>query len=391
MTKLENMMNQLKAFISTMQSQLDADEIDNAAETKKKIDDLNAKIEMQKQIDELEKDEIRNNAVSHSESAESSEKGNATFIRAAIKKMIGKPVTEVEDALLLPTTSSPNGTNGEGYVLPQDIRTQVNRRIRDFKSFRSVLGEIITTCLTGSFVYEDLSNIAGLVDFTDGTEGTASEDPKFTKTSFSLKEKGALISLSNTLLTMTDNDLVSYIVDYFAKKAVITENDMAIATLKSNKTVKTLADYAALKSSINTDLDPASLYGTVIVTNQDGFNYLDSQLDGNGRPILQPDPTNPTVHRFMGYEVKVYSNSQLPSSAATSSADGYAPIFYGNLAEGVKFIDGPGISFAASTEAGFTKNVTIARIIEFVDVIQCDKSDKCYIYGQLKVADKTSS
>lgn len=390
MTKLENLINQLNAFVKTMQDQLDADETDKAAETKNKVDALISKIEMQKQIDSLEKDNIQNDPSGQAELNNNSEKTNATFIRAAIKKMTGKPVTEAENALLLPTTSSPDGANGEGYILPQDIRTQINKRIMDFKSFREAVGKITTTCLTGSFVYEDLSNIAGLVDFTDGTEGAVSEDPKFTKIAFSLKEKGALISLSNTLITMTDNDLVSYIVDYFAKKAVITENTMAITALKSNKTVKTLADYAALKASINTDLDPASLYGTVIVTNQDGFNLLDSQLDGNGRPILQPDPTIPTVKRFMGYEVKVYSNSQLPSTAATASKDGYAPIFYGNLTEGVKFVDGPGISFATSTEAGFTKNVTIARIIEFVDVVQCDKSDKCYIYGQLKVADKTA-
>ena len=390
MTKLENLMNQLNTFIKTMQDQLDADETDKAAETKDKVDALITKIKIQKQIDSLEKDNIQNTPNNQTETNNNSEKTNATFIRAAIKKMTGKPVTEAENALLLPTTSSPDGANGEGYILPQDIRTQINKRIMDFKSFREIAGQITTTCLTGSFVYEDLSNIAGLVDFTDGTEGAVSEDPKFTKIAFSLNEKGALISLSNTLITMTDNDLVSYIVDYFAKKAVITENTMAIAALKSNKTVKTLADYAALKASINTDLDPASLYGTVIVTNQDGFNLLDSQLDVNGRPILQPDPTNPTVKRFMGYEVKVYSNSQLTSSAATASKDGYAPIFYGNLTEGVKFVDGPGISFATSTEAGFTKNVTIARIIEFVDVVQCDKSDKCYIYGQLKVADKTA-
>ena len=35
MTKLENLMNQLNAFIKTMQDQLDADETDKAAETKK--------------------------------------------------------------------------------------------------------------------------------------------------------------------------------------------------------------------------------------------------------------------------------------------------------------------------------------------------------------------
>ncbi|MGQ0455225.1 phage major capsid protein [Bacillus sp. SS-TM] len=30
------------------------------------------------------------------------------------------------------------------------------------------------------------------------------------------------------------------------------------------------------------------------MTNQDGFNYLDQLEDKDGRPLLQPDPTNPT-------------------------------------------------------------------------------------------------
>ena len=40
------------------------------------------------------------------------------------------------------------------------------------------------------------------------------------------------------------------------------------------------------------------------------------------------------------------------------------------------------VAFATSTEAGFMSNTTIARLIEFIDVVQCDKSDKCYIYGE---------
>ena len=62
------------------------------------------------------------------------------------------------------------------------------------------------------------------------------------------------------------------------------------------------------------------------------------------------------------------------------------PIFYGALSEAIKFCDLSGlISFATSKEAGFMSNTTIARLIEFIDVIQVDKSDKCYIYGEFDV------
>ena len=81
----------------------------------------------------------------------------------------------------------------------------------------------------------------------------------------------------------------------------------------------------------------------------------------------------------------------MPSSAATTTAAGYAPIFYGNLEEGCKFVDMGGTYFAASQEAGFMSNTTVARLIEFVTVVQCDSSDKCYCYGQLQVEDQRVS
>lgn len=389
MTKLEQMQNKLSQLIKDMQNKLDADDIEGATAVRDEIKTLQDKISAQIFIDEATQNELKTKTV-NTTPADSQTKENASYIRACIKKFTNKPLTEVENALLLPTTSAVNGANGEGYLLPQDIQTRINKRVRDFRSFRSVLGYIKTNALKGAFPFENLDNLTGLVDFADGTNGTLSNDLSFTQITFALAEKGAFIQLSNTLISLTDNDLIAYIVEVFAKKAVITENAMAIAGLQSNKTVKTLIDWKKLKSSINKDLDPAALYNTVIVTNQDGFDYLDSQLDENGRPVMQPDISQPTVRRFMGFPVIVFSNAQLPSSAATSSAAGFAPIYYGDLEDAVKFVDLGATSFAASSEAGFMSNTTIARLIEFVTVVQCDSSDKCYCYGQLQVADKLS-
>ena len=390
MTKLENLLNKRENAKAKAQEFLDAGNVEKAREKIAEVRQLDEAIENQKQLDDLEKSQLQSVATENEKEGEKLTK-NANFIRAAIKKMTGKPVTEAENALLLPTTSSPTGENGEGYILPQDIQTKIHERIRQFRSMRDVIGSITTTALTGSLVYEDISAISGLTDFTDGTEIAESESPKFSQVKFSLKEKGAIIYLSNVLITMTDNDLVSYIVDYFAKKAVITENAMAFNALQKGKTVKTIADWKALKSSINKDLDPASLSSTVILTNQDGFEVLDSALDANGRPILQPDPANPTVKRFIGYEVIVFSNKNLPSTKATASKAGTAPIYYGNLEAGAKFVQANGTQFATDSSAGFTKNVTVARIIELIDCVQFDSSDECYICGQIEVEPKTGA
>ena len=385
MSKIEEMQAKLAILINTAQDYLDKDDLENADKVQKQAQELADKIEKQKALDKLS----ANIEVPQPTSTESTAKNdaaqtkeNASFIRAALKKLSGTKLTEAEDALLLPSTTYPNGANGEGYILPQDIRTKIKEKLRQFRSLREVCGYLKTTALTGSYP-SDNDETEGLIDFTDGTDGTYATDPVFSPVSWSLKEKGAFIKISNTLLSLTDNDLIAYIVRRFAKKAVITENAMAKAKLEANKTAKNLSGWAALKASINVDLDPGSLYNTKIVTNQDGFNALDQALDLNGRPVLQPDPTQPTRKLFMGYPIEVYSNAMIPSDTTNNAA----PIYYGDIEDGVQFVDLDNISFASSKEAGFMSNTTICRLIEWVDVVQADASDKCYCFGKLSLGE----
>ncbi|MBS4539820.1 phage major capsid protein [Clostridium sp. D2Q-11] len=357
------------------------DKLEDAEAKMEEVRKLQKKIELQKELEEEGEREIdtkiENRKVDDNMNENETRKvDTAAELRAIIKASMGKDITTEERALL--TT----GANGEGYLLPEDVRTKIHTLVRDYRSFREVLGYMPTIALSGSFPIEDFETVSELIDFTDGTDGSEANDIKFRNVSFALKQKGALIKLSNTLLSMTDNDLIDYVAKVFAKKAVITENKMAISALGTGKTVKSIADWKALKKSINIDLDEAVKYGLVIVTNQDGFDKLDSEVDSQGRPILQPDPTNPTQKRFMGYPIKVYSNSLLPTTGTTTLK---APLYYGNLEEAVKFVDNNKYAFATSAHAGFNSNSTMARVIEYVDVIQVDSSDKIYIAGTLTV------
>ena len=382
MSKIEEMQAKLAVIINTAQDYLDKDDLENADKMQKQAQELADKIEKQKALDKLSAGIEAPQATEGTKDATKT-KENASFIRAALKKLSGTKLTEAEDALLLPSATYPNGANGEGYILPQDIRTKIHEKLRQFKSLREVCGYIKTTALTGSYPIENIDSINGLVDFTDGTDGQDATDFSYSTVGWSLKEKGAFIKVSNTLLALTDNDLIAYIVRVFAKKAVITENAMAKAKLEANKTAKSLSGWEALKASINVDLDPAVLYNTKIITNQDGFNVLDQALDLNGRAVLQPDPTQPTRKLFMGYPIEVYSNAMLPSD----STNNVAPIYYGNIEDGVQFVDLDNIAFASSKEAGFMSNTTICRLIEWVDVVQADASDKCYCFGKLALGE----
>ena len=308
MKRIDELKNQFETAKAAAQEFLNEGKTEDAKAKMQEVKDLKAAIEIQEALDAEEMEAVANKINVVPGQTEDTAK-NANVLRAMIKASMGKRLTEAENALLVP--ASGEGTNGEGYLLPQDISTRIREKIRSYKSMRDVLGYIPTKALTGSFPVEAFDTLTGLVDFTDGTDGQEPDDVKFTTVKFALKEKGAIIKLSNTLLQMTDNDLIAYIENVFAKKAVITENAMAFAALKADKTAKEITDWKALKKSINVDLDEGVKYGCVIVTNQDGFNALDEALDDTGRPVLQPDPTNPTRRMFMGYPVHVFSNALL--------------------------------------------------------------------------------
>lgn len=378
MNKLQELKNKFVEVKNEAQELLDQGKIEEAKAKMKEIKNLKEQIDIQNEIDLSEIKDLEAGAMMQMK--EGITKNSADTIRAMVKKFTGQTMTEAENALLLPSEEHSNGVNGESYILPVDIRTRVVKKIREFRSLREVIGYMPVAALTGTFPVENFETVTGLVDFADGTDGVDSNDIKFTSVSFSLKEKAAFIKLSNTLLQLSDESLIEYVVNIFARKAVVTENAMIIAKLKEGKSPKALKTWQELKSSANVDLDPAAYNMGIYVTNQDGFDFLDKQLDTNNRPILQPDPTNSTKRLFNGKEVYVFSNSDLPT------AENKVPIFYGALSEAIKFCDLSGlISFATSKEAGFMSNTTIARLIEFIDVIQVDKSDKCYIYGEFDV------
>jgi len=303
-------------------------------------------------------------------------KESASGIRAMIKKTMGKGLTEAENALLV------GGANGEGYILPVEVITKITKLVRQYKSLSEVLGYMPVTALTGTFPVENFDTVTGLVDFADGTPIGDISDIKFKQVSFSLKEKAGFISLSNTLLGLTDNDLISYVAEVFAKKLVVTQNALGLSIIKTGKTTKALADWKALKKSINKDLNPAVLTNMSITMNQDAYDMLDSALDSYGRPVLQPSPTNATQRLFMGYPVNVFSNDMLPTTGTTTKV---APIIYGDLQDAVKFAGNGQYLFSSDKSVGFLSNVTVARIITYIDCIQIDSSDKSYVYGEITI------
>lgn len=297
--------------------------------------------------------------------------------RAFNKAILGKPMTE-EEMSYMPNVVDAAGTPGQvgatpakgGYLLPEEQFNRLLEYRRGLVALKN-LCEIIPVNRRSGSIPVLLDDTSELTNFDELNE-IAQKDIDFSQIAFDVKDYGEIIPSSNTLLEDIDIDLVSVIGRRFTRKAVRTENTKILALLKT-LTAAAITDYKGIKTALNKSLDPALLDGSVIVTNQDGFDYLDQIELDNGAPLLQPVLTDKTKKQFGGFEIVTLSNAQL---ATTSNK---IPFFVGNLSEFAKFFDRKLVTIDASEHAGFTKNALFLRAIERFDVAKADADAVKYL------------
>jgi HK97 family phage major capsid protein len=371
--------DQLKQQISAAQKEVRSlnndKKIKEAKEKLEEIRSLQDQLEVQLEVERLEDEEIRSKQ--NQQQQQQQRQGGAQNIEArmAFANVLRGKATPEERALV---TSSSN-TDG-GYLVPKDVSTQITELKRQYKSIREIIEVVPVGTESGSHPMEDLSTLSELVAFDDTTSGLPETNPKFTNIDWKVANYGAITPMARTFLQDETGGFLNYLIRFFAKKAVLTENKKAFAQMIVGKTAKAVSSLAALKKVFNVDLDPAIADLAVVVVNQSAFQWLD-ELEADGKPLLQPDPTQPTRKLLFGKVVHVFADRELPN---TTGATPKSIMFVGAMTEAVKLFDRGVYEVAISTEAGFTKNQHIARVIERFDVKQGDMG--AYVYVNLPVS-----
>ena len=224
---------------------------------------------------------------------------------------------------------NPVGTDG-GFLVPEDIDHSIHELRRTLNPLAQYFGEENVTAPTGWRVV-DTAPTKGLVDVNEMGQINASDDqPAFTKVPYSTSKKALILPVSNELMTDNVANLFGYLAHWFAKKLVITENNMLVTVLRTLTATDITSDpLKGIKKALNVDLDPAIAAVSNIITNQSGFNELDNLKDDMKRPLLQPDPTNATVNRVKGRTVAMMSDATLANvtsgegQSETTAADLY--------------------------------------------------------------------
>jgi HK97 family phage major capsid protein len=279
--------------------------------------------------------------------------------------------------------SSGSGPDG-GYIIPEDITTTINELKMTVDNLEQYVTVVPVSTNKGSRTLErraDSTPFQKLSEYGDPNAMAEMDSPQFDRLSYAIEDYAGFLPVSNDLLNDTDQALESYLRQWIAKKSRATRNSLiltVLAALDKSLIAGNLVD--GIKKVLNVELDPAFSLGATIFTNQDGFNYLDTVKDANGRYLLEDDIKSPSGKSIKGRPVIPLSNKTI-----ATTAEGLAPFIAGDLKEAVVLWDREQMSVDMTKEGGnaWRTNTTEFRAIEREDVTSWDA--EAVVYGQFDI------
>ena len=250
--------------------------------------------------------------------------------------------------------------------------------------------EVVST-MSGKRTYKKRSQKKGFTKVGEKGKIPAITGPRFSILEYTIEKYAGYLPITNELLEDSDENLVNTIFDWLADESRVTRNNLIIAAVKTKEETKLDEGIKGIKSVLNKTLGQAFKPTSYVVTNDDGLDYLDQLEDKNGRPLLNPDPTNQAQQQLRAgasvIPLKVISNDDMPTDKNK------IPFIIGDLKEGIKLFDRKRINILASTTAvvgsadeainAFEDDLTIFRGIEREDVEI--KDEKAFVNGYIEV------
>ena len=245
-----------------------------------------------------------------------------------------------KDALTSDTTAGDDGEMGIGVTIPEDIRTDIIELRRSDDNLEQYVNVEGVTTNKGSRNIEvdaesvPFDNVDEEADFPD------MDEPQFKKIAYAIKKKGGILKITAELFEDTATNIMAYINKWIAKKTKATRNAMILKVLNTMTEGKEMAisNLDSIKDVFNVSLDPAIATSSMVITNQNGYNFLDKLKDKDGKYILQPNPTQPTQMLLFGkYPIIKVSNKVIKSETIESGAK--HPVYMGDLKEAITLFD----------------------------------------------------
>ena len=296
----------------------------------------------------------------------------------------GNQLSKEENEVLVRASTLNEGTGKDGgFIVPKDVQTEINELKRTLNPLDELVRIEKVATMSGERTYEKLSTMTAFPNVAELANIANLETPEFNRVEYKVQKYAGILPISSELLADTDQNLLNYLYRWLAKKDTITRNT-EIAKLINTLTKKPITGIDGLKDILNVDLDPAIALTSILLTNQDGYNYLDKLKDTQGHYLLQQNPLNPTEKMLSGKVVKVVSNKVLPTDTSGSSKN--APVIIGDLTEAITLFDREAITLLGTNIGGnafVTDGYNIRGTLRFDTKIV---DNEAVVFGQLKLA-----
>ena len=262
-------------------------------------------------------------------------------------------------------TSGTTGAGNAGLTIPEDIQLQIRTLTRSFASLESLVNVENVTTSHGSRVYEKLADITPLKDLDDESALIGdNDDPELTVVKYLIHRYAGITTVTNTLLKDTVDNIIQWLVNWAAKKDVVTRNAKILEVMGKAPKKPTISKFDDIKDLENNTLDPAIESTSSFITNQSGYNILSKLKDANCRYLMQPDVTSPDKYLIDGKPVIRIADKWLPD------VSGSHPLYFGDLKQGITLFDRQQMQIdTTNVGAGsFEHDTTKLRFIDRFDV-----------------------
>lgn len=256
------------------------------------------------------------------------------FINAIKSSVLGTRMSD-EDVAIVNKMKEGSDEDG-GLTVPEDISTA----IRELRRSKDALETLVTvenvTKVKGSRIYETNADAVPFDNVDEEAEFPEADTPTLKKVNYAIKKKGGILSCTQELIKDSAENVLAFLKKWIAKKSKATRNALILKKITEITTGKEvdITGIDDLKDVFNVTLDPAIAVSSGIITNQDGFNWLDKLKDSDGDYILQKDITDKTKRLLFGtYPVHVISNKVLKTT------ENKVPFICGDLKEAITIYD----------------------------------------------------
>ena len=251
-------------------------DIDKAEKILNEIEDLKKEFAVQKRIFENQQAEAE--AAAGEQLEKKADSDSTKKFAGTIRAMVHKTVTPMSE-----------GVNADGgYTVPEDISTKIEKYpVAAFSVVPYITTENVKTN-KGARTSEKKGSVTPFAELDEGGAIPAVATPEFERKTYAIGDKGGYIPITNDLLNDSDAGLEAYLVGKLGEKRIATINDefFTAMTDTGEDDPVAIASLADIKKIINVTI--GSAYDSLIMVNDDGWNWLDCLEDANHRPLLTP-------------------------------------------------------------------------------------------------------